>query len=180
MLLEVSPDVFDRVQFRSVGRQIERFNLSVQAGEVILNDATTVSGQAIPNEQDRVADLLGEVLHKIAHFLLSHVSFVQSEIELPQCDASSHRQVVPVELVLQDGCHTALGPSANTVRPLAEAALVYEDDDAAFLLGFFLRAGQVFSFQSRMAASFLSRARPTGRWQLQPNFSRKIHHTWPE
>jgi hypothetical protein len=121
MLLQVSPDVFGRVQFGSVGRQIEGFNLSVQAGEVILNEAAAVSWQTIPDEQDRLVDLLREVLHKITNLLLSHASRVQSKIELPQGDASSHRQIVPVELVLQDGGHTALRPGANTVRPLAEA-----------------------------------------------------------
>jgi hypothetical protein len=57
---------------------------------------------------------------------------------------------------------------------------IYKDDDPAFFLGFFLRAGQTFCFQSRMAASFPSRARPTGRWQLQPSFFCSIHHTRPE
>jgi hypothetical protein len=28
--------------------------------------------------------------------------------------------------------------------------------------------------------SFRSRARPTGRWQFQPSFFCKIHHTCPE
>ena len=177
MLLEVSPDVFGRIQFRSVGGQVKRLNFPVQAGEVILNDAAAVPWQTIPNEQDRLTDLLREVLHEIAYLLLSHRSFVESKIELPQRDTGRNRQVVPIELMLENRRHTTFGPSADTVRPLAEAALVYEDDEAAFLLGFFLRAGQVFSFQSRIAASFRSRARPTGRWQLQPNFWRRIHHT---
>ncbi len=32
------------------------------------------------------------------------------------------------------------------MRPFAEAAFVYEDDDSTFVLGFFLRAGQTFLF----------------------------------
>jgi hypothetical protein len=59
-------------------------------------------------------------------------------------------------------------------------ALVYKDGDSAFFLGFLSKRGEAFCFQSRMAAEFRSRAKPTGRWQLQPSFFCKIHHTCPE
>ena len=169
MLLEVSPDIFGGIQLGSVGWQKEGFNLAVQASKVILHDTAAVSRQTIPDEQDAMADLFRQMLDKIAYFLLPYAPFVQSKIKLPQRDAGSDRQVIPIELMLQDRCDTALGPGADTMRSLAETALVYKDDDTALFLGFFLSAGQIFSCQSRMAASFRSRARPTGRWQLQPS-----------
>jgi hypothetical protein len=124
-------------------------------------------------------DLFPEVLDKVKDFLFAHRSFVQAEVELPQGNASGDGEVVPIELVLQDRCDAPLGPGTDSVRTLTETALVYEDDDSALFLGFFLSTGQMFSFQSRMANSFRSRARPTGRWQLQPSFFRRIHHTCP-
>ena len=44
-------------------------------------------------------------------------------------------------------------------------------------LGVFFTSGQCTCFQWRIAFSFRSRARPTGRWQLHPN-PRRMRHTW--
>jgi len=55
------------------------------------------------------------------------------------------------------------------MRPFAQTAFVDEDDDAAFLDGFFLTSGQRTFFQYRIASSLRSIARLAGRWQLQPN-----------
>jgi hypothetical protein len=66
-------------------------------------------------------------------------------------------------------------PRGDQMRTLAQAAFVYEDDDPAFVYGI-LSTGQKLSFQSRVANSFRSQARPTGRWQIQPGFFRRIHH----
>src|SRR5215467_5727035 len=65
--------------------------------------------------------------------------------------------MVPVELVLQDRSYAAWRPGAYSMRKFAETAFVYEDNDAAFCLGFFLTAGQICSFQSRIALSFAFR-----------------------
>jgi len=108
-------------------------------------------------------DLLVQVTDEVQDFFLYHGAFVQAEIELPQRDAGGNRKVVPVELMLQERGNAASRPGADPMGPLTEAALVYEDDDPALVLGFFLRAGQMFSFQSRIAASLRSRARPIGR-----------------
>jgi hypothetical protein len=58
------------------------------------------------------------------------------------------------------------------VRPLAQTALVYKDDGAPLALGFLLSRGHSLFFQAAMASSLRSRARPVGRWGLNPN--RKI------
>src|SRR5439155_26033707 len=125
-------------------------------------------------------NLFVQVAKEVQDLFLPHAPLVRPKVELPQSHPCSDGEVIPIELVLQDGRNAALGPCAHPMRSLAEAAFVYEDDEPALFLCFFLRAGHMFSFQSRMAASFRSRARPTGRWQLQPSFWRKIHHTWPE
>ena len=123
--------------------------------------------------------LLAQVLDEIEDFFFTHRSRVQAEVKLPRTNAGGDGEVIPIELVLEDRRDASPRPGAHAVRPLAEPALVYEDDDSPLFLGFFLSAGQIFSFPSRMPNSFRSRARPTGRWQLQPNFCRTIHHTCP-
>ena len=60
---------------------------------------------------------------------------------------------------------------------LTQAAFINEEDGAAFASGFFLMAGQRFFFQCSIFVSSRSRARPTGRWQLQRNFAR-MRQTW--
>jgi hypothetical protein len=97
---------------------------------------------------------------------VSHGSFIEPEVELPLGDPRGDGEVVPVELVLKNGRNPTWGPGAYPMGALTQAAFVYEDDDPALFLGFFLSSGQMFSFQSRIAASFRSRARPVGRWQL--------------
>lgn len=119
--------------------------------------------ESVPNQQHGTVDLFIQVANEVQDLFLAHAPLVCPKIELPQGHPCSDGEVIPVELVLKDGRDAALGPCPHPMRSLAEAALVYEDDDAALFLGFFLRAGQMFSFQSRMAASLRSRARPTGR-----------------
>lgn len=163
MLLELRPNVLRRVQFRSIGGQVVDLHLPSQGLDVVVDQSTAMAGQPVPDQQYRPVDLFPEVLEEIENFLFAHRSFIQTKVELPQRNAGGDGQVVPVELVLQDGRNAPLGPGADSVRPLAETALVYEDDDWALFLGFFLSTGQIFSFQSRMANSLRSRARPTGR-----------------
>ena len=152
-----------RIQLGGVGRQIVHLDIALQGGHVVRNHAAAVPGQAVPDQQHRPVDLFPEMLYEIPDFLFPHGSLVQAEVELPQRDPRGKREVVPVELMLQDRRDAARGPSSHSMRTLTQPALVYKDDDPALFLGFFLRAGQRFSFQSRMAASFRSRARPTGR-----------------
>jgi hypothetical protein len=54
---------------------------------------------------------------------------------------------------------------------LAQSTFVDEHDRPAFFPGFLI-SGQRFRFHCRIFSSFRSSARPTGRWQLQPNCRR--------
>jgi hypothetical protein len=179
VLFQLRPDVLRRVQFRRVRWQIVDLDLSVQCLDVLVNQPAAMSGQSIPDQQHRTVDLLPEVLDEIEDFFFTHGSRVQAEVKLPRSNAGGDGEVIPIELVLEDRRDAPPRPGADSVWALAKPALVYEDNDAPLFLGFFLSTGQIFSFQSRMANSFRSRARPTGRWQLHPNFLRRIHHTCP-
>src|SRR5215831_19468322 len=96
----------------------------------------------------------------------------EPEVKVPKSDSGDRRKGFPGEVILQHRRLSFLGPRARAVRSLAQSTFVDEDDGAPFFLGFFLISTQRFSFHSRILASSRSRARPTGRWQLQPSFCR--------
>ena len=104
--------------------------------------------------------------------------FEDLEIEVPERQATSDRDGLPIKVILQRRGLPARSPGAAAVRALAQPAFVDEDDRPAFFLRFFLMAGQVLRFHSTMASSFRSSARPLGRCGLQFN-CRKSFHTWP-
>jgi len=93
---------------------------------------------------------------------------MELKVKVSECDAHHRGQSLPAIAVLQ---HRRLAPrrrGAHPVWPLAEPALVYEDNRPLFLVGF-LMAGRRLRFHSSMVFSSRSAARPTGRWPLRPS-----------
>ena len=88
---------------------------------------------------------------------------VQTEIEVPPGHASSDREQLPVEMVLQHRGLPARRPCAYAVGSLAQSAFVDEDDGTPLAPGFFLSCGQRSRFQCVIACSLRSKARPLGR-----------------
>src|ERR1051325_10752918 len=82
MLLEIGPHVLGGIEFGSVGRQIESFDAALESPQIILYDSAAMPGQAVPNQQDGVGDLFGQMADEIEHLLLAHVALVQAEVEL--------------------------------------------------------------------------------------------------
>jgi hypothetical protein len=56
VMLEVTPDVFDGVELGSVGRQILQGDAAVESVEVLLNQPRAMRLQAIPHDQQLLAD----------------------------------------------------------------------------------------------------------------------------
>jgi hypothetical protein len=102
----------------------------------------------------------------------------EPEVETPPRDAGDRGEQVPVEMVLEDRRLPPGRPGPAAVGPLAQSALVDEDDRLPLRGSVFFSAGQRTRFQWRIAASFRSSARPVGRWQLQPSCLRR-RQTWP-
>jgi len=101
----------------------------------------------------------------------------QTEVEVPPCDPRHGRECLPREVVLQHRRLTPRRPGTPSMGSLAQSRFVDEDDRAALFLGVFFSSGQRACFHRRTALSLRSRARPTGRWQLHPNW-RRMRHTW--
>src|SRR5690606_16158664 len=115
-------------------------------------------------------------LEKVDDLLLLDTSLVQPEQAVGAGEPGDHRDVVPVEVELDDGSVAFQAPGPNSGGPFADARLVDEDNQTAFALGFFLSRGQVRRFQYRTASSSRSIACFSGFWGLNPKLP-KMRHT---
>ncbi len=178
MVLPVTPEVPDGIQFGRVGGQAFQYQPAFGVGDEVADEPTPVAGQAVPDHQQRSGDMPHQVLKELDDLGALDRARVQSEVKTPPRDSGNRRQTPPVEVILQDRCLPSGRPGPIPVRPFRQSAFVDEDDGPAFVPGFFLISGQRFCFHTRMAASSRAKARPVGRWQLQPS-CRRIRHTWP-
>ena len=169
MLFPVSPDVFDGIQFGSICRQVLDLNVTLQGVEVIPHETTAMRRQTIPNDQQRTRDVSDQRFQETNHLRALDRAGIEPEVEAPERQAGDGGQRLPIEVVLEDGGLPARRPGPAAVRLLAYSALVDEDDRAALFAGFFLIAGHCLLCHSRIASSLRSRARPVGRWGLQPS-----------
>ena len=178
MLLAISPDVFHRVEFRSVSRQILQKDLSTLRRHKLAHQTAAMGGQAIPNNRQLGADVSLKMFEKLDHLRGLDAAGEESEVEIPNGDACHGREALPVEGILQHRSLASRSPGSHPVRPLAQAALVHENYGPVLLERFFFISPQRTRFHCRIAGSSRCVARPTGRWQLQPR-ERKIRQTCP-
>lgn len=178
MLFAISPDVFDRVELRCIGRQTLQMDVAVLLSDVVPNQAATVRGQPVPDNRQPAADVLLEVLQEFDHLRSLDAAGKEPEVEIPNGDAGYGRKAVPVERVLQHRSLAPWSPGSDSMGPLAQSAFVHKHYGSALLERFFFISGQRTRFHCRIAGSSRCVARPTGRWQLQPR-ERKIRHTCP-
>jgi hypothetical protein len=175
MLLPVTPEVFDRVEFRSISGQAFQFEPGALAGGPALDQAAAVRRKAVPDDQQLAWDVAQKVGKKLNYLGTANGAWEEPEIKLPPGYPGHGREQLPIEVVLQHWSLPARRPGAAAVGPFAQSAFVDEDDGLARPAGFFLSCGQRFFFQRLIACSSRSSARPTGRWQLQPNWPNRRH-----
>src|SRR5271169_6887452 len=121
-LLHVAPDVFDRIEFRRVRGQSFQDQVALKRFDVVLNDATAVRRQAVPDDQQLAPDLLGKGLQKFDELGSADRAGMETEIEVPETDTGDDRQLLPVEAVLQDRSLAFGRPGLDPSRPLAQSA----------------------------------------------------------
>jgi len=177
-MFEIGPHVFDWIQLRGICGQALDEDATSYASQVFANHKTAMSRQPIPDNEQVAGEVTEQMLKKQDHLFAPDGLLEDLEVEVPHRDAGDDRQGLPIEVMLQNGGLSARRPGAATMGTLAQTAFVDKDDRAPLLAGFFLMAGQRFFFQSSMAASFRSTARPTGNCGLQFSL-RRIFHTWP-
>lgn len=177
-MFTVAPDVFGGIQFGSVGGQIFGVDAALLGGEEVLHESAAMCGQTIPHQEQFSGNMLQQMLEKGYDLWGTNRFGKKTEVKVPQRNARDHRERFPVEVILQHRCLASPGPRSAAVRPLTQSTFVQENDGSPFFLRFFLMSGQVTFFQWRMVFSLRSRARPVGRWQLQPRDTSNFH-TWP-
>jgi hypothetical protein len=168
-MLPVTPQLFNRIQFGCISGERLQCQTTLLTSHELTHHLTSMRGRAVPDHQDFAWDVPQQVGQELHHLGAADGPRKQSEIEVPPRDSRHGRQQVPVEMVWQHRSLPLRRPGPATVRPLAQSAFVDEDDGLALPSGVFFNSGQRRFFQRRMACSSRSKARPTGRWQLQPS-----------
>ena len=178
MVLTVRPDVLHRIQFGRIRREVLRLQATFLVADELLRNFAAVARKPIPNQQDVAINVAEQVFEELDDLLGLDGLFEDLKIEIPEGDAGDDGQGLPVEVELEYRRLPSRRPGAPPMRPLAQAAFVYEDDRPALFLGFFLISGQRLCFHSSINASFRSKARPTGCCTLQFN-CRRMRQTCP-
>src|SRR5579863_7145075 len=167
----------NRIEFRGIDRQIVQRQAASLAGDKFSDQVAAMNLGTIPDYQQSARQMTQQMGKELHHLRGADGALVKPEMEVPPRDAGDGREHLPVEMILQHRGLSARRPGAHPMGPLAQPALVDEDDGAPLAACFFLSCGQRTRCQYRMASSSRSSARPVGRWQLQPSW-RRMRQTW--
>ncbi len=115
MLLQVPPDVLRRVEFGCIGGQVLELDRTFETFDVVAHELTAVSGQAVPDHQNLASDLPTQRVKKFNQLLSLDRPRIESEVEALKGDASDRRQLVPIEMILQDRGVATGCPTTNRV-----------------------------------------------------------------
>ena len=127
VLFPVTPEVLDRVKFRGISRETFHPDFALQALQVCPHQLAAVSGYAVPDDEEFTFDMTLEVFQEIDHLLGPDRTGIEAKIKVPPRQPGDGRELLPVEVELQDR-GLALGtPSAHPMWLLAQAAFVDED-----------------------------------------------------
>ena len=146
--------------------------MTVQSVQILAHQFAAVRPQPIQNNQQMLLEMRFERLQEFDDLFFLDTPFVQAEQTVGACQPGNDRNVIPVEVKLDDRCLSFGSTGTHTCRTFADAGFVYKDNHSAFPLGFFLRAGQVRRFHWRTASSLRSSARFSGFCTLKPNAPR--------
>lgn len=178
MMLEISPQVLDRIQLWSVSREAFDLEPVAMLADEVGDFPTPVHRQTIPNYQQRPGQLSQETAKKVDHLGAANRAWIEPKVEVPPGYPRDRREGFPVEMELEDRGVAAGRPGSTPVGSFAESALVDEDDGLAKPGSVFFTLGQRRRFQCSMFSSLRSTARPTGRCTLHLR-RRRILQTWP-
>jgi len=185
LAFDVSPQVLDGIEFRSIaGQALDREPIGLTA-EIPGHLGATMSRQAIPDQDDpataEVSSQFVEEGNEALGVVAVGLDLEQKAAALTVEAVGQHRRrrhLLPVEGVDQDRGFSAGCPGATDRGTLRDSALVLECDPRLLAAGFFLTTGQRSAIHCRIASSFRSRALRAGRCNVQPIW-RKTRHTCP-
>ena len=179
---QMTPKVFHGIEFGCVGRQVLHCQPGNLLSQIGLDVAAPMRRQPVP-QQNRLSPpemtLQGPQIIKDLRLLdrTGVKSQAKSNPTSRWCgyQTGDGRQSLPIEWRDKDRGLSPRTPRAPYRWTLGKPALVQENQQGVRISRFFLIRGQRCFSQRRMAASFRSRARRSGRWQLQPNCPKSFH-----
>src|SRR5437667_1435329 len=138
MMLPVRPQVLDRIQFRSVGRQKLQPQPPALLTNEVPNHPAAVTPQAIPDDQQLASQMAQQVTKKVDHLRAANRTGVEAKIEIPPGHPRHRRQRLPVKVILQHWRMPARRPSPAAVRlwlnPLSSMNTIVRPSFLAFFL----------------------------------------------
>jgi len=177
-VLEVAPEILDRIEFRSVGGKALDLKPVSMLPDELRDLPASMDGQAIPNDEQGTRKLLQQPTQEVDGLWSFDRTWVKTEVEVPPSYSCDRREGMPVEVELEDGRTAARRPGSASVWPFAEPALIDEDDGLSSPGSVFFTLGQRTFFQWSMFSSSRSSAFPTGRCTLHFK-RRRIFQMWP-
>src|SRR5262245_5023288 len=126
MGLPITPKILDRVELRSVGWQKLHPEPSVLLANKVPDQATTMTPQTIPDNQQLTRKVPHEMSQKMHHLGTSNRARIQPKVKIVTAYPRHRRKRLPVKMILQHGRLSSRRPSPTPMRPLAESTLVNE------------------------------------------------------
>ena len=127
VLFPVTPEVLNRVEFRGISWETFHPDFALQTFQVRPHESAAMSGHAVPDDEQLALDVTLEVFQEIDHLLGLNRTGVEAKIKVPPAHPGDGRELLPVEVELQDWGLAFGTPCAYPVWLLAQAAFVDED-----------------------------------------------------
>lgn len=176
---EMIPDALVRVQFGGVRRERDQVEPG-GAGEEVLHRIPAVDGAIVQQHDHLAADVVQQLAEEPRDVFALDVVLVQLAVQRTMealgadGDAGDGGNPVVALPIPQDGGLAHRTPGFANGGDQEEARFIDEDDMGCQPRGVFFTRGQTVCFQSAMAASSRSTARPSGFWWLHPNWCRSL------
>jgi len=139
MGFEMTPHVFDRVEFWRVSREAFQDDAPSGGGDVILNQQTAMDRRTVPQDQNFAGNMPLQVPEKLNHLWAFDTALMNLKVKPPQRQAANDGEAFPVEGLVQHRSLPARRPGADSRRAGAQSAFIYEDDGPFLSAGFFLK-----------------------------------------
>lgn len=174
MLFRVRPKGFDRIQFWGVGGEV--FHIEIRcAGQIRLHEGRAMRLESIPEQDNRPAEVPPQLSQhgdddavvncavRPQAVVAAESASVRGNGDHPDC----REPPMVLKLVPKYRRLSARRPGALNGREHQKAGFVPENDHRALLMRFFLMRGQSHCSQCSISASFRSRARHSGLWNVK-------------
>jgi hypothetical protein len=179
-ILQMAPNALGRVQLWGIGGkllQVDAFGSTIC--QEVLDGLASMSGQAIPQDQQLARDVTQEMFEKAHNIGTSEGVVLDHHIQLSfRCDRSDGRQVIAAQVRAQDWGLTSGCIGAHQRWQERKTALIDPHQGAAFLYCLFLSVGHASSTHCWIASSSRWAARLAGFCKLNPS-ALKIRPTCP-